>query len=128
MKRLAVLVGLVVVAVGIIGIAAPDVLLTIGKYAVTQTGLYIIAILRIAIGLLLIGVSSRSRMPKTLRVVGAVVVIAGISTPFFGVDRARAVLDWESALGPSFIRPLAACLVALGIFLMYAVGPVRRAA
>jgi hypothetical protein len=99
MKTSAVLIGLVVIAVGIMGVVAPDALVTIGRYVVTPVGLYIVAIVRIGVGLVIIGASRLSRLPRTLRVFGVLVLVAGLTTPLFGVERSVAVLDWESARG-----------------------------
>ena len=53
-------------------------------------------------------------------------ILAGLATPFFGVERARAVLDWESAQGTNFVRGVAALLLSLGGLIAFAVAPARR--
>lgn len=125
MKQLTVFIGFLIIAVGVIGLVAPETLIRVGNHIVTPTGLNIVAVLRIAIGLVLIFAASGSRIPRTLRVAGAVVVIAGIATPFFGVARSRVILDWWSAQGPSLIRLLAVLIVGVGSFLIYSVTSVR---
>ena len=99
MRFLALLVALFIVVVGMAGVFAPDSLVTVGRYVVTPVGLYAIAALRVGIGLVLILVAPVSRAPKTLRAIGAVVLVAGLTTPLFGVERARAILDWEATQG-----------------------------
>jgi hypothetical protein len=127
-KTSAGLIGLIVIVVGVIGILAPDALVTIGRYVITPVGLYIVAIVRIGVGLVFIGASGASRFPRTLRVFGAIVVVAGLATPLFGVERSVAVLNWESAQGPAFIRLVAGFVLALGSFVVYLVLGGRRAA
>jgi hypothetical protein len=83
---------------------------------------------RVAIGLLLLTVASASRAPKTLRVVGAFAVIAGISTPFLGVARVQAIMDWFSQEGSGFLRLLAILALTVGGLVAYACAPTRRAA
>jgi uncharacterized membrane protein YwaF len=63
----------------------------------TPTGLYAIAVLRIAIGLVFVFAAPASRAPRTLRVFGLVVIIAGLMTPWFGVTRAQATLNWVAS-------------------------------
>ena len=128
MKTSAALIGLLMIAGGVIGILAPDGLVTIGRYVVTPAGLYIVAILRIGIGLVFIGASRASRSPKILRVFGAIAVVAGLTTPFFGVERSLAVLNWWSAQGPALSRLVAGFILAFGSFIVHAVLGGRRAA
>ena len=125
MKSLALLVGLLIIAIGVAGIAAPGGLITIDQVALTRTGLLIVAVLRVAIGLVLIRVSRISRAPKTLHVMGIIVVIAGLTTPLFGVDRARAMIDWWLARGPGATRLVGGCVVLLGGFIVYVVAAGR---
>ena len=126
MRIAALLVALFVIVVGVVGIFTPDSLMTIGRYVVTPVGLYAIAALRVAIGLVLMLVAPISRVPRTLRVVGAVVLVAGLATPLFGVERTRAILDWESTQGTALIRVGAGLALAIGGFVAFAVATGRR--
>ena len=94
----------------------------------TPAGLYAITVLRIAIGLVFVFAAPASRAPRTLRVLGLVVIIAGLMTPWFGVTRAQATLNWVASAGPLLMR-LDACVgMAMGGFLVYAFrAPTRRA-
>lgn len=129
MRFLALLVALVVVLVGIVGIVVPDRLLSVGQRVLTTGGLYAIAVLRIGIGLVLWLAAPMSRAPRTLRVLGAVTIVSGLATPLFGVERARAVVDWEATQGTALLRAGAALLLGLGVFIASAVRgnlPARR--
>ena len=121
MKSLALLVGLLILVLGLLGAVTPDILVTIGHRSVTPAGLYVVAALRVIIGLVLLGVSSGSRMPRTLRVFGIVVLVAGLTTPFLGVERARAIMNWMLAPGPVVVRLLALLAVGFGSFIIYVV-------
>jgi hypothetical protein len=126
MKRLSFLVGLIIAAIGILGMTAPTVLLDGMRFAQTQVGLYVVAAVRVAFGLVLIGAATASRLPKTLRVIGAFSIVAGIITPFFGVERTRAIIDWWYAQGTTFLRGWAVLPVIFGLFIIYAVATRRR--
>jgi ABC-type Fe3+ transport system permease subunit len=65
-------------------------------------------------------VAPASRAPKTLRVIGAVLILAAVLTPFFGVERSRDMLDWLLNQGPMFTRAWAGVAVGLGLFIVYA--------
>jgi hypothetical protein len=127
MRSLGLLVALFAVAVGMAGVFAPDSLVTVGRYVVTPVGLYAIAALRVGIGLVLMLVARISRTPKTLRAIGAVVLVAGLTTPLFGVERVRAIFDWEVTQGTALIRIGAVLVLAIGAFIAFAVAAGRRA-
>ena len=127
MRYPALLVAMFIALVGVIGVFAPDRLVAIGRYVATPAGLYAIAAVRVAVAVVLIMVAPRSRAPRLLRTVGAVVLLAGLMTPLFGVERTRAVLEWESTQGTALIRGGALLALVLGGFLAFAVTPVRRA-
>ena len=126
MKVLALLIGFFVMAVGLVGIVAPSALVSVGEYAVTRIGLYVVGALRIGIGIVLIKVASTSRAPNALRVFGIIALVAGLTTVVVGVDRARALLAWESALGPAFIRFGAGVALVFGGFIAFAVRSSRE--
>src|SRR5678816_2680466 len=92
--------------------------------------LWVITALRVGIGLVLIKVARISRAPRTLRALGAVVIVAGLATPLFGVERSRAVLDWAATQGTALMLVEGCVALALGAFLAFAVaaghGPARR--
>ncbi len=127
-RCLALVIGLIITAIGVSGMAAPAVLLHAARFAETPAGLYVVAALRIAFGLVLLQVAVTSRTPKTLRMVGMLIVVAGIVTPLIGVERAHAIVDWWSAQGTAFMRSWAALAVVFGLFIIYAVTPRRQAA
>jgi hypothetical protein len=123
---LALLVGLFIAAVGMLGVASPHGLLTAVRFIVTPRGLYLVAALRVVFGVVLVLVAPSSRAPRVLRLLGVVMLVAGLTTPLFGVDRAHAMLDWWSARGSTFMRLWAGLPVALGAFVVYAVAPGAR--
>ena len=127
MKLLGLLVALFIALIGLTGVFAPDRLMAIGQCSVTPSGIYVAAALRIGIGLVLALVAPVSRAPRTMRILGVIAVIAGVTTLFLGTERAQAILEWWSAQGPAFIRLGAGLALVLGGFIAYAVAPGRRA-
>jgi NAD(P)-dependent dehydrogenase (short-subunit alcohol dehydrogenase family) len=91
-------------------------------------GLYAVAALRVGIGLVLMLAARTSRTPKILCAFGAVVLVAGLATPLFGVERARAIFDWEATQGNALIRVGAGLVLAIGGFIAFAVAAGRRPA
>jgi hypothetical protein len=127
MRLLASLVALVIIVIGIVGLVAPDRLMTAAQYVLTPVGLYAIAALRMGMGLVLVLVAPTSRAPKTLRALGTIVLVAGLATPLFGVERARGVAEWAAAHGPALLRSVAVVMLAIGSAIACAVGVGRRA-
>jgi hypothetical protein len=129
MRWLGLGIGALVMLASAISFAAPDLRLSLERSVMTPSGLYAIAALRIAIGLVFVLAAPASRAPQTLRVLGLIVIIAGLTTPWFGLARALAVLNWWASAGPLLMR-LDACVgMAIGGFLVYVFRtPTRRAA
>ena len=115
------LVALFNIVVGIVGLVSPDSLVTVRRqYFATPVGLYAAGAVRVAMGLVLILVAPASRAPKTLRALGAVVCLQGLAAMLFGVDRARAILEWE-AMHTALLRAGAVVALATGGFVAFAV-------
>jgi len=125
MKRVAWFLVAFIVAAGVAGVVAPDTILSLRSLAATQGALLVFAALRVTIGVVLVMVAPRSRAPRMLQAAGAVLLLAGLATPLFGVERTRAVLAWEAAQGPWLIRLSGAIVVALGCLLAVALRPQR---
>ena len=124
MRSLALVVAGVVVVLGVAGIVIPDIVIATGRYLVSPSGLYAAAAFRVAVGLVLILAARESRAPGILRAVGAVVLVGGVAAPFFGVEAARARLDWEAA-HVAFFRVEGAAFVGLGGLIVSALRPDR---
>ena len=124
MKYLGWLIVLFVVAAGIGGLVVPhDRVFEFGRLVLTTGGLVGIAVLRICIGMVLIWSAPGSRAPKVLQVFGAILLLAGLVTPLVGVERSRAILEWEAAQGAMALRIGAAVIVGLGALLAFALAP-----
>ncbi len=127
MKLLGLLFALSMICIGLIALIAPYRFLSAAEYTVTSNGLYVVAALRVGVGLVLLAASSASRMPKTLRVFGIIALIAGLTTPLVGIERARAIFNWSSVHGPSVIRAWGVIALAVGGLIAYALSGKRRA-
>ena len=127
MKLLGLLFALLMICVGLSALIAPYRFLSATEYTVTANGLYVVAALRVGVGLVLLAASSASRMPKTLRVFGIIALIAGMTTLLVGGERARAIFNWSSVHGPGVIRAWGVIALAAGCLIAYALTGTRRA-
>ena len=128
MALVALLIGVLIAAQGILGIAAPEVFVRIVRFFQTPPVIYLAAALRVVFGVVLVGVAGASRTPPVLRVFGFLMIIGGLLTPFVGRRAAHVILEWWSEGGPGLVRVWAAAALALGVFIVYAVAPRRSAA
>jgi hypothetical protein len=131
MQLLAFGLGLCIFVVGVGGIIAPSSLVWIAHHFTTSGAFYVIAIVRVAFGLVLISAAAASRTPKFLRVAGYIIVVAGIATALVGlfdVGSARAIIAWWLQQGSAVIRLTGIPITVLGGFVAYACAPIRRAA
>jgi hypothetical protein len=121
MRMVVLFVAVFTIVVGVVGIISPDSVMTARRlYFATRVGLYAAAAVRVAMGLVVILFAPRSRAPKTLRALGAVMCAQGLAATAFGVDRAQAILEWE-AMHAALLRSGALVAVATGGFVAYAV-------
>lgn len=128
MRLLGLVIGALVILASAISFAAPDLRLSLEGSMMTPAGLYAIAAFRIAMGLVFVLAAPASRAPRTIRVLGLIVIIAGLTTPLFGVARALAVMNRLASAGPLLMRLDASVGMALGGFLVYVFRtPARRA-
>ena len=126
MKLIATIVGVSIMLVGFVGVTFPGALLMVGQFFVSPIGLYVLAAVRIAVGFILFTAAPSSRLPKTLRALGALVIIGGLVTPLLGADRSRSLLNWWAGQEPLLIRMLPGVIIAIGAFITFVVAPRRR--
>jgi hypothetical protein len=122
MRFAALPVALLSIIVGIAGIISPDGGMAFRRlYFATPGVFYAVVAVRSAMGLGLILAASHSRWPWTLRMLGAVVCLQGLSATLLGLDHARAVMEWEGMQGHGLLRAGAAVALASGGFIVFAV-------
>jgi hypothetical protein len=85
MKTLAFCMALFIMVFGAVGIAEPSGLVWVAQHAVTSGAFFVIAAIRVGFGLVLISAAPVSRAPKTLRVLGWLILIAGITAALTGL-------------------------------------------
>lgn len=119
-------VALFTIGIGVLGIVFPDTVTSARRqYFSTPVRLYAAAALRVAMGLVVILSATYSRTPKTLRLLGALMCLQGLSATILGPERARAVLEFET-MHPAFLRAGALVAVASGCLFLFAAMTRRR--
>jgi hypothetical protein len=123
MTYLAVVLCLFVAGMGALGVLAPARLMSLLRRYETPAGIRIAAAIRIVLGATLFVVAPVSRLPEFIRIFGIVAVAAGVLTPLVGLPRIHKLVEWWAARPPGVFRLWAACALALGLFLTWAVLP-----
>jgi hypothetical protein len=114
-------VALLSIMVGITGLASADALMALRRlYFATPGPFYAAVAVRSTMGFGLILAASHSRWPRTLRALGAVVCLQGLSAALLGLDDARALMEWEGMQRRAFLRGGAAVSLASGGFILFA--------
>ncbi|OJY30224.1 MAG: hypothetical protein BGO98_26150 [Myxococcales bacterium 68-20] len=126
-SSLAVLVGFLIAAMGLVGLIVPSVFVRLGWAWATVPGIYVSAAIDIVVGLVLIRAAPRSRSPVGLGVFAAVSLIGGVITPFLGLARMYAAARWWSGQSPTILRLWALFELTVGVLIVCAVVPRRRA-
>ena len=118
MNRVARALALVPIVLGAIGVVAPAQLVGIARLFESQSGLYVAAAIRILLGVALVVAASVARAPAAVRVIGVVILAAGLLTLVIGLDRARAILEWLVAQGSVWTRVAGAVAIGFGFLLL----------
>jgi hypothetical protein len=121
--------GALLILVGAITVAVPGLRLAMERSIMTPAGLYVVAAVRIAIGLGFLLAARAAQTPRMIRVFGLIVILAGLLTPWFGVTRAHDLMNWLENTRPLLMRVDAVVAMAIGAFLVYVFRlPAQRAA
>ena len=122
MRIAALPIALLSIVVGIGGIISPDGGMAIRRLYFATPGLsYAVIAVRSAMGVGLILAAASSCWPRTLRALGVVVCLQGLSAMLLGLDRARAVMEWEGMQDSALLRAGAAVALVSGTFILFAV-------
>ncbi|MDP1890883.1 MAG: hypothetical protein Q8K55_08305 [Gemmatimonadaceae bacterium] len=125
MRPLALVVAILLLAVGTVCAVFPGAMLAAAPYLLTTVGLYSIGALRLGMGVVILWAAGASRYPTVLRALGVLFIVAGVATPIFGVDRARGMMELGAAQGSLLIRAAGVLIFAVGSFIAHAVTPAR---
>jgi uncharacterized protein YjeT (DUF2065 family) len=127
-RLLALAVGLLITAAGVVVTLLPSGVTQFARHSITPLELYASALTRVGIGVLFILTAPTSRRPRLLRFLGIIAVIAGAATPLLGVSGAQAIASWVSQQALGLVRAFGLLALAIGTVIVYACASQRRAA
>jgi hypothetical protein len=114
--------GILITAVGLLGVISPGNLIRFVSVAwQSRAGLYLAIIVRLILGVALIRAASGSRFPDALGVLGVISILAALVASALGFDRLRGFVQWWATRPVAFTRAWALVAAGFGVFLVYAV-------
>jgi hypothetical protein len=114
-------IGAFIAGLGMLGILDPAKFMELVTLLQTSTMIYAAAALRIVLGIGLIASARASRWPGFLRLLGGIIFIAGMVTPFGGAWLGRTLLDLWPSWGPAVVRGWGAMALSLGVAVVFSV-------
>lgn len=126
MKPLAMLVGIVMAAVGLLGFLSPHTYVRLAWFWENSPGLYIIAAIQLVVGIVLIRAAPTSKTPLGLGALGVIALIEAVFMPLMGHGRAHVVADWWTHQSPAFLRMWGLLELAVGTLVAWAAAPRRH--
>ena len=127
MLLVALLIGVAIIVQAVFGLALPAVFVRVVGEFQTPPVIYVAAFIRLLFGVVLIVAAPASRLPRSLTVLGVLIALTGVLTPFFGTLYAQMVLRAWAEGGAAVVRIWASLALAVGVFIVYATAPGRRA-
>lgn len=118
MKKIILLViAVLMIGLGLTGVLWPAGLMDFARWSFTPTGLFVAEAVRIIIGLLLVVAAGAAATPTAVRLIGVILIAAGIATTFLNSDTAPRVASWWLENGEDRLRITACLPLAIGLFL-----------
>ncbi|HAK06681.1 MAG TPA: hypothetical protein DCO65_05345 [Spartobacteria bacterium] len=119
MNFLVAIVGWMIVAIGLLGIAQPHLMLSWVLGWPADVRFYVTIGTRVLLGLLFILAAPKCRLPRFIRTIGIIALIAGAVYFFLGRGRLELLIQWMFGQPSVFIQLLYAAAVLFGGVLVY---------
>jgi hypothetical protein len=114
-------IGLLVFALGVLGLVRPASLIgLVERPWRSRATIYLAMAFRAGLGVLLIAAAPATRFPEAIGVLGALSLLSAASIPLLGYERLRRFVAWWAARPAGFVRAWALVACAFGGFLAYA--------
>jgi hypothetical protein len=119
------IVGWMIVATGVLGIAQPHLMLSWVLGWPADVRFYVTVGTRLLLGLLFIFAAPKCRWPRFIRIMGVIALLTAVVYSFLGRGRLELLIQWLFGQPSVFIQLLYAASVLFGVVLVYS-GSRRR--
>lgn len=121
MLILARIIGILMIAAGILDLIRPDILKRVIKFFEEGKRLYAVGVIRIAISVLLFLIATQCRIAWFVFAFGVLALVAGIMNLLMPLEKQKEVIKWFENQTALVIRFFAVLAVILGALLVYSV-------
>lgn len=121
MHLLVTVIGVLAVMIGLVGVVRPRALIAMVQSFGGPTRFWFAVVLRILIGIALIGVAPACTHPLAVRILGGVAIFAGLVILATGQQRLDATIAWWTA-SDAKVRGSALFAIAMGVLFVYVAG------
>lgn len=123
MHLLIALLGLLIAAIGVVGLLAPTRLLRlVDLFWRGERSLYVASGMRIVLGSLMILAAPYCAWPTVVTVLGVLTFVAGVLLVVIGFERVNKLIQWWQRRPPGVVRVSALFAVCFGVLLFWAAG------
>jgi hypothetical protein len=122
MSVLAMVLGVAFMLAGVVVAVSPERLLSVVDWG-SRRGRYIAVAMRVVTGLVLILAAPASRSPTGFRILGALMLLAGLVISLVPTDRWAEFIEWWTKQHRTLYRASAPVAILLGAFIAYAALP-----
>lgn len=113
------IIALLIVGMGLVAVASPSAFIDQLVRFDLPAKLWIVALIRLAIGAALWAVAPESAHPGTFRFLGGLTVCAAVALPVLGPDRIARIVDWWATRPSAVLRVWGLFATGLGSFLLW---------
>jgi hypothetical protein len=124
----AICVGVLMASLGMLGAYLPEHFVAVVSFFQPAPMIYVAALIRVAVGVILWLAARDSRTPMFFRIFGAFIFVGGVLTPFFGAAIGRTILHMWVSYGHAMVRTWGLIATALGVFIIFSVMSPRQSA
>ena len=117
--------GVLVLALGCLGLLAPARFVAMVGPMQLPPIVYLAAVIRLAVGVAFVRAAPLARARIPLTILGAAVAVGGVLTPIFYEQMSRPILDAWSRGGAPVVRLWGAAAIVLAGFILWALTPKR---
>jgi hypothetical protein len=121
MLLLVVGVSVLLIIIGLYGVASPSGLIVFANRWGSKAGLWTASLIRIVFGLALWSAAPSSRAPFALYILAVLAMLSGIALLLMGHARYQSFLSWWSRRSPLFVRMWCLAAVIFGAFVLWSV-------
>jgi uncharacterized protein YjeT (DUF2065 family) len=121
MEGLVKLIGIVIVAAGVIYFVKPNLMKKMADFFTKDKWIYFGGILSFVIGIIFLASASLCAIPWFVILIGLIAIIKGIAIFALGQQKIKSLMETLLKKPPKTLRILALVDIALGVMLIYAV-------